>query len=74
MALLALALALGILWQGARLVFRPDVQDELRRANALFAAGRYYDARAAYVSIVARWPLTRYREPAAATPAELEMR
>ena len=56
MALVAFALALGLLWQGARLVFRPDVQDDLRRADALFAAGQYHDARAAYAAIAGRSP------------------
>jgi Tfp pilus assembly protein PilF len=41
---------------GARMVFRPDPLDDLRRADGLFAAGRYHDARAAYAAIVARSP------------------
>lgn len=56
LALLGMAVALGLLWQGARLVFQPDSRDDLRRADALFAAGRYHDARAAYAAIVDRHP------------------
>ena len=55
-ALVALVLALGLFAQGARLVFRPDARDDLRRADALFAAGHYHDARAAYAAIVRRAP------------------
>jgi hypothetical protein len=51
-----LVLVLLLLGQGARLAFRPDQLDDLRNADALFAAGRYYDARAAYVAMVARTP------------------
>lgn len=43
-----LLVALAVLWQGALLVFRPDAHDDLRRADARFAQGRYHDARAAY--------------------------
>ncbi|MFN8567683.1 MAG: hypothetical protein U0Z44_09220 [Kouleothrix sp.] len=32
----------------ARLAFRPDARDDLRAADRLLYAGRYYDARAAY--------------------------
>jgi tetratricopeptide (TPR) repeat protein len=49
-------LALLLLWQGARLTFRPDRLDELRHADALFAAGRYHNARAAYIAVVTRAP------------------
>jgi Tfp pilus assembly protein PilF len=49
-------IVLLVLWQGGRLVFRPDSMDDLRRADALFAAGRYHDARAAYAAIVTRVP------------------
>jgi Tfp pilus assembly protein PilF len=49
-------IVLLVLWQGARLVFRPDRMDDLRRADALFAAGRYHDARAAYAAVVTRAP------------------
>lgn len=48
------ALVLAVLWQGARLVFRPDPLDGLRRADALFLARRYYDALEAYRALVAR--------------------
>jgi hypothetical protein len=49
-------LVLVLLGQSARVAFRPDRLDDLRSADALFAAGRYYDARAAYASVVARAP------------------
>src|SRR3954469_4498065 len=39
-----LALALIVLWQGARLVFRADPRDALRRIDVQFTSGRYYDA------------------------------
>ncbi|HEX9373551.1 MAG TPA: hypothetical protein VF897_21235 [Roseiflexaceae bacterium] len=55
-ALALVALALAALSQGARLVFRSDPQDGLRQADALFAAGRYHDARTAYGLLVARAP------------------
>jgi Flp pilus assembly protein TadD len=45
-----------VLWQGARLVFRPDPQDDMRRADALFAARRYTAARDAYAAIVRGHP------------------
>jgi tetratricopeptide (TPR) repeat protein len=45
-----------VLWQAARLVFHAEPLDDIRRADALFTAGRYHDARAAYKTIVARWP------------------
>jgi tetratricopeptide (TPR) repeat protein len=51
-----LVLTLLLLWQGARLTFRPDGLDDLRHADALFAAGRYHSARAAYTAVVARSP------------------
>jgi Tfp pilus assembly protein PilF len=51
-----LLLALLLLWQGARLTFRPDRLDDLRHADALFAAGRYHNARAAYTAVVTRAP------------------
>ena len=51
-----LVLALLLLWQGARLTFRPDQLDDLRHADALFAAGQYHNARAAYTAVVARAP------------------
>jgi Tfp pilus assembly protein PilF len=51
-----LVLVLLLLGQGARLTFRPDRLDELRHADALFAAGRYYEARAAYTALVTRAP------------------
>jgi tetratricopeptide (TPR) repeat protein len=55
-SLVVLALALAVLWQGARLVFRPDPRDDVRRADALFAAGRYTAARDAYTAIVRARP------------------
>jgi tetratricopeptide (TPR) repeat protein len=51
-----LVLALLLLWQGARLAFRPDRLDELRHADALFADGQYHNARAAYIKVVTRAP------------------
>lgn len=54
--LLALALALLVLWQAAGLVFRADPLNELRRADVLFVAARYHDARLAYGAIVQRRP------------------
>jgi hypothetical protein len=51
-----LVLVLLLLWQGARLTFRPDQLDDLRHADALFAAGQYYSARAAYTAVVMRAP------------------
>jgi tetratricopeptide (TPR) repeat protein len=55
-ALAQLALALIVVWQSARLVFRPDPLDDLRRADALFVAGRYHDARTFYAALAARVP------------------
>jgi hypothetical protein len=55
-AALALVLALVVLGQGARLVFHPDALDDLRQGDALFAAGRYHAARAAYVALVREYP------------------
>ena len=40
--------ALMLLGLGARLVYRPDAQSMLRHADALFATGRYYEARTLY--------------------------
>ncbi|MFN8503819.1 hypothetical protein [Kouleothrix sp.] len=51
-----LAAALLLLGIAARAVFAPDPRDDLRRADALFLAGRYHDARAAYAALTARWP------------------
>ena len=51
-----LVLALLVLGQGARLTFRTDRLDDLRHADALFAAGQYHNARAAYTAVVARAP------------------
>ena len=45
-----------LIWQGARLTFRADQLDDLRHADALFAAGRYHSARAAYTAVLARAP------------------
>ena len=49
-------LVLLLLGQGARLTFRSDQLDELRDADALFAAGRYHNARAAYTAVLMRAP------------------
>ncbi|HEU5100098.1 MAG TPA: tetratricopeptide repeat protein [Roseiflexaceae bacterium] len=51
-----LFMVLLALWQSARIVFRPDRLDDLRHADALFAAGRYHDARAAYAAVLMRAP------------------
>ncbi|MEO7910622.1 MAG: tetratricopeptide repeat protein [Roseiflexaceae bacterium] len=51
-----LVLVLLLLWQSARLTFRPDRLDELRDADALFTAGQYHQARAAYTAVVTRAP------------------
>lgn len=51
-----LFIVLLALWQGMRFAFRSDSLDDLRRADALFAAGRYHDARAEYSAVVARAP------------------
>jgi len=51
-----LFIVLLVLWQGARFASRPDILDDLRHADALFAAGRYHDARAAYAAVVMRAP------------------
>jgi tetratricopeptide (TPR) repeat protein len=56
LAALQLALALAVLWQAAALAMRPDPRDDLRRADALFAAGRYHEAHAAYRALAARAP------------------
>lgn len=45
-----------LLWQGLRLVVRPDPLDGLRQGDALFIAGRYHDARAIYDRVVAQSP------------------
>ncbi len=55
-SLASLTLVLLVLWQSARLTFRPDPRDDLRRADALFAAGRYHDAFAAYQALAAKAP------------------
>jgi hypothetical protein len=51
-----LILALAILWQAARLTFRPDRQDDLRRVDALFVSGRYYDALSLALALTHREP------------------
>jgi tetratricopeptide (TPR) repeat protein len=51
-----LTLALAVLWQSARLVFRPDPQDSLRRLDGLFAAGSYHDALRAALDLTRRAP------------------
>lgn len=40
----------------ARLAFQPDLHDALRRADALFVAGRYYEAFHAYHALATRAP------------------
>jgi tetratricopeptide (TPR) repeat protein len=45
-----------VLGQSARLVFRPDSQDDLRRLDAIFAAGRYHDALNAALALTWRDP------------------
>jgi Flp pilus assembly protein TadD len=51
-----LALALAALWQGAQFVFRTGPRDDLRRVDALFAAGHYHDALVASSGLIARVP------------------
>lgn len=51
-----IGLALVILWQGARLAFRPDPRDDLRHIDSLFITGRYHDALLAADALVAREP------------------
>jgi len=55
-AVALLALALAILWQAARLTFRPDPRDDLRRLDAQFAAGRYHDALNSALALTHRQP------------------
>lgn len=55
-AVARIALALALLWQGARLIFRPDPRDDLRRIDALFTAGRYHDALADAQALTAGSP------------------
>lgn len=43
-----LALAVALAAAACALVLRPDARDRLRAADGLFAAGRYYEALAAY--------------------------
>jgi tetratricopeptide (TPR) repeat protein len=49
-------LVLAILWQATRLTFRPDRQDDLRRVEALFVSGRYYDALSLALALTQREP------------------
>ena len=51
-----IVLALAVLWQGARLAFRPDPRDDMRRIDTLFIAGRYHDALLAADALVGREP------------------
>ena len=46
LVLARLALAVALLWQAARLAFRPDPQDDLRRIDGLFPTARYHEALA----------------------------
>jgi hypothetical protein len=50
------ALILAVLWQSARLAFRPDPQDAMRRLDGLFVAGRYHDALRAATDLTRRAP------------------
>src|SRR5262245_51001719 len=52
--LLRLAMILLLLGQAARLAFRPDPRDALRRADRLLAAGYYHDALDAYSQLSAQ--------------------
>lgn len=45
-------IAVLLLWQSARLAFRYDPLDDLRRVDALFIAGHTYDARAEAAQVV----------------------
>lgn len=54
--ILLLVLVLATLRQAAHLAFRPDPHDDLRRADGVFAAGRYHDALAAYRALVRQEP------------------
>jgi Tfp pilus assembly protein PilF len=56
LALLALPLALALLWQSLRLAATPSPLDDLRRSDALFVAGRYHDALGAYRALTERSP------------------
>ena len=47
---------LALLVATARLAFRPDPHDALRQADALFAAGRYYEAFHAYHALATHTP------------------
>ena len=47
---------LALLVATARLAFRPDPHDALRQADALFAAGRYYEAFRAYHALATHTP------------------
>lgn len=49
-------LLLAVLWSSLVLVAQPDPLGDLRRGDALFAAGRYHDARAAYQRLTRRAP------------------
>lgn len=49
-------LALATLALAAHLVFQPDPRDVLRQADALFTAGRYHDALAAYRQVTRHAP------------------
>jgi Flp pilus assembly protein TadD len=51
-----LALVLVVLWQSARLAFRPDAQDDLRRIDGLFADARYHEALRAAIDLTDRTP------------------
>jgi tetratricopeptide (TPR) repeat protein len=55
-SLAQLVLVLAVLWQSARLAFRPDPQDDLRRLDGLFAAARYHEALRAALDLTRRAP------------------
>jgi Flp pilus assembly protein TadD len=56
LAIAQMLLALGMLVLAARLAFRSDANDLLRMGDGLFAAGRFHDARAAYIRLLDRSP------------------
>lgn len=51
-----LVIALSVLWQTSKFALRPEARDALRRADALFALGYYYDSLAAYQALALREP------------------
>lgn len=51
-----ISLILVVMLLAARLAFQPDLHDALRQADALFVAGRYYEAFHAYHALATRAP------------------